>query len=115
MQRFGTYSVRTHEIGKEILNQNWKEVCRLILIQHVGYIPEMKLKKEAMCKLVFDPKAEGDPNKMVDNIEEAMDYLDNRDRLEKIILLSLKCSPNGYFNAFQAISKNTRFIYIHAY
>lgn len=31
MQRFGSYSIRTHEIGKAILNQNWKEVCRLIL------------------------------------------------------------------------------------
>jgi tRNA pseudouridine13 synthase len=23
MQRFGSYSVRTHQIGKEILNHNW--------------------------------------------------------------------------------------------
>lgn len=27
----------------------------------------------------------------------------------------MKCSPNGYYNAFQSISKGTRFIYIHAY
>ena len=42
MQRFGSYSVRTHEIGKEILNQKWKEVCRLILAQYAEYIPDQK-------------------------------------------------------------------------
>lgn len=52
---------------------------------------------------------------MVANIEKAMLLLENRDRLEKCLLQSLRCSPNGYFNAFQSISKNTRFIYIHAY
>ena len=31
MQRFGSYSVRTHELGIEILNQNWKQVIKLIL------------------------------------------------------------------------------------
>jgi len=40
MQRFGTYSVRTHIMGKTILNQDWKEVIRLILIQHADYEPE---------------------------------------------------------------------------
>lgn len=34
MQRFGTYSVRTHEIGKEVVRHNWKEVVRMILRQH---------------------------------------------------------------------------------
>lgn len=41
--------------------------------------------------------------------------LDRRDRLEKTVLISLKNSPNDYYNAFTSISKNTRFIYIHAY
>lgn len=52
---------------------------------------------------------------MVDNIERAIDILEPRDRLEKCILNSLRSSPNGYYNAFISISKNTRFIYIHAY
>jgi len=52
---------------------------------------------------------------MKENIEEAMDLLDRRDRLEKTVLQSLRGSPNGYYNAFVSISKNTRYIYIHAY
>jgi len=86
MQRFGSYSVRTHTVGKEILNQNWKEVCRLILSSHVDYFPDSKPKKEAICRLVFDPAAEGDPHQMVENINEALDMLDRKDRLERCIL-----------------------------
>ena len=100
MQRFGSYSIRTHEIGKAILHCEWKEVCRLILAQYVPYLPETKDKKELVCKLVFDPEAEGDPHMMVRGIERAMQMLDNRDRLERCILGSLRSSPNGYFNAF---------------
>jgi tRNA(Glu) U13 pseudouridine synthase TruD len=57
----------------------------------------------------------GDPNKMIENIEKAITLLDRKDRLEKTVLMSLKGSPNGYYNAFVSISRNTRFIYIHAY
>ena len=36
-------------------------------------------------------------------------------RLEKTVLMTLKRSPAGYYNAFQNIARNTRTIYIHAY
>lgn len=49
------------------------------------------------------------------NPEAALILLEKRDRLEKAILLSLRKYPNGYYNAFQNISRNTRFIYVHAY
>lgn len=65
--------------------------------------------------MVFDKESAGDPSAMRENIEDAIDLLDRKDRLEKIVLQSLKGSPNGYYNAFVAISKNTRYIYIHAY
>lgn len=55
MQRFGCYSIRTHTIGVQILRQNWREVCRLILSQYLEALPESKQKKEAICRLVFDP------------------------------------------------------------
>ena len=107
--------MRTHTIGKEILNHNWMEVCRLILAQYVDYIEGSKEKKDEMVRLVFDPKVMDDPHKMVDNIEDALDMCEPRDRLERTILQSLRSSPNGYYNAFVSISKGTRFIYIHAY
>ena len=49
------------------------------------------------------------------DIEEALSVLDRRDRLEKAVLLLLKRQPNGYYNANQNISRNTRLIYVHGY
>jgi TruD family tRNA pseudouridine synthase len=60
-------------------------------------------------------------NKIVDlvfnyyDIEEALSMLDRRDRLERAILQVLKKGHNQYYNAFQNISRNTRFIYVHGY
>ena len=50
-----------------------------------------------------------------DNIEEAIKLLHRKDRLEWTLLSALKKYPNDYFNAFTSISRNIRFIYIHAY
>jgi tRNA pseudouridine13 synthase len=48
-------------------------------------------------------------------MESAMDLLDRRDRIERALLQVLKRQHNQYYNAFQNISRNTRFIYVHAY
>lgn len=42
-------------MGKTILNQDWKEVIRLILIQHADYEPEQKQRKERLVSLLFNP------------------------------------------------------------
>jgi tRNA(Glu) U13 pseudouridine synthase TruD len=47
--------------------------------------------------------------------DTALQMLDRRDRIEKVILLALRKHPNGYYNAFESISRNNRFIYVHAY
>jgi tRNA(Glu) U13 pseudouridine synthase TruD len=65
----------------------------------------MKDRKEKIVKQVFENQ----------NPEAAIILLEKKDRLEKAILNSLRKNPNGYYNAFQNISRNTRFIYIHAY
>jgi len=36
MQRFGTTSLPTHEIGKVILKKNWKKAVELILMEKKG-------------------------------------------------------------------------------
>jgi len=43
-----------------------------------------------MTKLVFKEN----------NVADALDLLERRDRLEKSLLMVLKRSPNGYYNAF---------------
>lgn len=70
------------------------------MIQHADYIPDAKRRKQKMVDLVFSKEAAGNPAEMRDNIEDAMDLLDRKDRIEKVILQSLMGSPNGYYNAF---------------
>lgn len=116
MQRFGSYSVRTHQIGRRILEHDWKEVVKLILQQHVDYDPDQKRRKEKIVELVFGEEAESLSHfDLKNNIQEAIESLDRKDRLEKTVLQAMKKSPRDYSAAFGAISKGTRFIYIHAY
>jgi len=64
-----------------------------------------KDRKEKMAKFVLEDE----------DLEAAFDLVEPRDRLEKVIINSLKKNKNGFRNAFDAIARNTRIIYIHAY
>ena len=88
-----------------MLLQNWTKCIEQILSQHPELDEEMKDRKIKIIKKVFSDS----------DIDGALNLIERKDRLEKVILLSLKKNPNGYYNAFGKISRNTRFIYIHAY
>jgi len=76
----------------------------MMLIQYPrnGYGKE---RKENMTKLVLEDN----------DLDEAFKLVEPKDRLEKVIIQSLRKHPNGFRNAFDAIARNTRIIYIHAY
>ena len=57
MQRFGTYNVRTHEVGIAHLKQDWEKIVRLILSQHSDVNEDEKKRKQLMVKLVFEQGA----------------------------------------------------------
>jgi tRNA pseudouridine13 synthase len=90
MQRFGSYSIRTHTIGKEVLRKNWTKVCHHILAQYNESDLDQKERKEKIIDLVFE--------KM--EIGEALDLCDRRDRLEKALLTVLKKGGGSFFTAF---------------
>lgn len=71
MQRFGTYNVRTHQIGIENLHQNWIKVAHLILSQHPDGDIDQAIRKKYMIKYVFEDG----------NIDEALELLERRDVL----------------------------------
>lgn len=97
MQRFGSYSIRTHEIGKHILNLNWEQVVRLLLIQHADYDIAQKEKKQKLVDMVFNDEVKSmDQASYMVHIDRALDLIESRDRLEKIILKYLKNHPNDY-------------------
>ena len=104
MQRFGWFNIMTHTIGKEVIKQQWKEVIHMIISQHPR-TGEGKERKDKLTKLVFEDN----------DLHSALDIVEPRDRLEKVVIQSLMHHKNGYQNAFYKISRNTRIIFIHAY
>ena len=84
----------------------------MILAQHADIDDEQRERKEKIIKLVY-PEEGGEASSA--GIEQALSLLDRRDRLEQTVLVALKANRKDYQSAFAAISKNTRYIYIHAY
>lgn len=92
MQRFGSYNVHTHEIGRECLLQNWKQVIRMLLGYHPEVDAEARERKLKVLNKVFGE---------VQDIDGAIVQLDpKREKLEKGILLVLRKHINGFYNAF---------------
>ena len=75
----------------------------------------MKVMKDQIVNLVFGHPDEHSFKIRRERISQAMKLLHRRDRLERTLLVALRNHPNDYFNAFTSISRNIRFIYIHAY
>ena len=80
MQRFGSYKIHTHEIGRAVLHQNWHEVIKMLLGQHPAYDGEAANRKSKIVKFVFENH----------DIDAALNLLDRRDRSEKTLLLALR-------------------------
>lgn len=110
MQRFGTFSISTHEIGKELLQGNWKKAVDLILAEQENVLPTSKEARKIWAE-THDPNA-------------AIAKMPRQCIAEKSILNSL-CgqnkdesglfSENAYYMAINKIPRNLRTMYVHAY
>ncbi|CEP60129.1 pseudouridine synthase PUS7 LALA0_S01e03686g [Lachancea lanzarotensis] len=107
MQRFGTFSVSTHEIGKWILLGDWKTVADLILAEQENVLP---VSKEAR-KIWSDTQ----------DAEAALQKMPRQCVAENAILNNFaEQQRNGstnldYFQAINKIPRNLRTMYAHAY
>lgn len=104
LQRFGTVAdIPTHEIGKALLQGNWKEAIQLIMKPREGE----QDKRLAEARIIF--KETGDA-------KMAHKKLDRLDKIEAKILWAI-CShgidnPQAVLNA---VPRNITLMYIHAY
>lgn len=110
LQRFGTYSVSTHVIGKELLRSNWRGAAELLLSDQSVQLPESR---DARKKW----EATGDAR-------DALPLMPTRCVAEHALLAQLAKEERGedglyagqaYFTAIMKIPKNLRLIYVHAY
>ncbi|XP_046542705.1 pseudouridylate synthase 7 homolog [Haliotis rubra] len=102
MQRFGTTSIPTHHVGRALLHSQWMEAVDLILKPRKSGDDSMKKCREEWGKS-RDPSA-------------ALRYVPSHHNIERTLLETLmKQGETSYANALQALPRNTRLMYAHAY
>ncbi|KAL6936371.1 hypothetical protein ACO0OL_002571 [Hanseniaspora opuntiae] len=111
MQRFGSFSIPTYEIGKKILKGDYKGACELLLSnqKNVDY-------KTVEARIVWEQSKDA---------KKALKLMPKRNVAEFTILSHLatkernestgEYKPDDYFTAILKIPRNLRLIYIHAY
>ncbi|KAI5950591.1 PUS7 [Candida margitis] len=110
MQRFGSFSVPTHQLGIALLQEDWEKCVELLLSEQEVCAPatvemrkiwkEKRDAKEAAKALPRHFVAENSILKVLSN--ESQDA-------EK------KYKPHSYLKSLLAIPKNLRMMYVHAY
>ncbi|KAG7894020.1 hypothetical protein KL908_002297 [Ogataea polymorpha] len=110
MQRFGTFSVSTHEVGKCLLQSEWKKAGELILSEQEVVLPD-SVEARRIWKETRDAS-------------QALKKMPRRCSAEFSILSRLEhdqkdedgeYSENSYFKAIMGIPRNLRIMYGHAY
>uniref|UniRef100_A0A915JK45 TRUD domain-containing protein n=1 Tax=Romanomermis culicivorax TaxID=13658 RepID=A0A915JK45_ROMCU len=96
LQRFGTLTVPTYDIGKSVLKKNWFEAVDLILIGLDEALSVWAKTKDAAEACKFLPKSQN--------------------QIEGSLLLSLKKHQptKNYAAAFNSIPRNIRNLYLHS-
>ncbi|KAK9236919.1 pseudouridine synthase [Lipomyces kononenkoae] len=102
MQRFGTHSVPTHEIGIKLLQKRYQEAAQLLLSVQPLVVPESVAAREQYAS---DP----------DDIGSALKLMPRYCTAEVSILRGLEKSPHDWLGAIMQIPRNLRVMYVHAY
>lgn len=109
MQRFGTFSISTHAVGKELLSGHWEQAAELILSDQNNVLPKSKEARQIWAE-TKDPTL-------------ALKKMPRQCLAENALLHSLSSqrkdgnnfSNNAYYTAVMKIPRNLRTMYVHAY
>lgn len=110
MQRFGTFSISTHTIGRELLLSNWKKAAELILSDQDNVLPKSKEARKIWAETKDAALAlKQMPRQCL--AENALLYSLSNQRKEE----DGTYSENAYYTAIMKIPRNLRTMYVHAY
>lgn len=105
MQRFGTGTVATHIIGRELFKGNFREVIKLLFLPNEGDCDRSRKAKEIL-------KNKNDPS-------EALKLMPRKYSAERSVLIAMKEKNSTDLKYsrefFDAIERRTRMLYLHAY
>ncbi|CRG89177.1 hypothetical protein PISL3812_06213 [Talaromyces islandicus] len=122
LQRFGTFSKGTHETGMKMLQGDFKGAVDTVL----DYSPRVLAAAQAQGSdaesagsfISSDDKARAEAIYIFNttrNVHAVLDKLPRKFIAETTIMRHLGRSGNDYLGALQAIPRNLRLMYVHAY
>ncbi|KAF8038939.1 hypothetical protein BT93_B1482 [Corymbia citriodora subsp. variegata] len=101
LQRFGSGSVPTHDIGAALLQGEWKTAVSMILDPREGEKDVIALAREYY--------------KESSDIDGTLRRMPRHLVAERAVLQSLKKFPGNYLQALKAIPRTLRMMYVHSY
>lgn len=110
MQRFGTFSISTHEIGKELLLENWEKAAELILSEQENVLPKSKEARKIWSETKDAAVALKSMPRQCVAENAILFYLSNQRKNE-----DGNYGINSYYSAIMKIPRNLRTMYVHAY
>lgn len=114
MQRFGTFAISTHEVGKAMLHGDWKRAIELVMAYDedtlINASPDER-KRAVACKQWFEDTMSAE------NAAEAFKLMPGKFVSESSILkwFTKPHEVGNWLGALQKIPRNLRLMFVHAY
>eukprot|EP00039_Didymoeca_costata_P007887 m.104872 g.104872 ORF g.104872 m.104872 type:complete len:615 (-) comp13862_c0_seq3:107-1951(-) len=101
MQRFGTSSVPTSDIGKALMNSDWKGAVDLIVGQREGDAEDVDKARRAWTE--------------TNDAAKALSLMPENCYLERKVLQRLAQDENQYLQAIGSLTRTMRLMYVHSF
>ncbi|KAJ5925811.1 hypothetical protein N7454_007321 [Penicillium verhagenii] len=118
LQRFGTFSTRTDTVGVKILQDDFEGACNAILHFPPHVLAAAEEGEASTALISSDDKARAKAIhifKTTGNVNDALSELPRKFSAEASIIRQQGWGKNDYLGALQAIPRNLRLMYVHAY
>lgn len=118
LQRFGTFATRTDTVGVKMLQGDLKGACDAILHYSPHVLAAAQDGENSTALISSDDKARAEAIHIFQTtgrINEAVEKLPRKFSAEANLIRQLGRSKNDYLGALQAIPRNLRLMYVHAY
>ncbi|OJK04626.1 hypothetical protein ASPACDRAFT_1884303 [Aspergillus aculeatus ATCC 16872] len=118
LQRFGTYATRTDTVGVKMLQGEFKGACDAILHYSPHTLHAAQQGEAASALISSDDRARAEAIDLwttTANAGKALEKLPRKFSAEANIMRQLGRSKTDYLGALQAVPRNLRLMYVHAY
>ncbi|KAF7589308.1 hypothetical protein BBP40_004495 [Aspergillus hancockii] len=118
LQRFGTFATRTDTVGVKMLQGDFKGACDSILHYSPHVLAAAQEGSNSTALISSDDKARAEAIHIFETtgkITDAVEKMPRKFSAEANLIRQLGRSKNDYLGALQAIPRNLRLMYVHAY